>query len=188
MQQVCDVGNEMIAQAMKPINDQISKANANIAGLSLDSLVGSQIANSFGGNDKFSQIVKDSLSEVVSQTDAELTARRNDYANKIGYSASYDPFASIKATANQVYNNADTIAQTAVNNANTAVNSTMTGITTPSPTVQRTPQAVQTPNVQTAPIVTAPIQSSPSSMGDTNRFTGGTSTNNSNSTNPFTRN
>ena len=188
MQQVCDVGNEMIAQAMKPINDQISKANANIAGLSLDSLVGSQIANSFGGNDKFSQIVKDSLSEVVSQTDAELTARRNDYANKIGYSASYDPFASIKASANQVYNNADTIAQTAVNNANTAVNSTMTGITTPSPTVQRTPQAVQTPNVQTAPIVTAPIQSSPSSMGDTNRFTGGTSTNNSNSTNPFTRN
>lgn len=168
MQQVCDVGNEMIAQAMKPINDQISKANANIAGLSLDSLVGSQIANSFGGNDKFSQ----RLFGRGGVSNRWINARRNDYANKIGYSASYDPFASIKASANQVYNNADTIAQTAVNNANTAVNSTMTGITTPSPTVQRTPQAVQTPNVQTAPIVTAPIQSSPSSMGDTNRFTG----------------
>lgn len=191
MQQVCDVGNEMIAQAMKPINDQINKANASLAGLSLDSLVGSQIANSFGGDDKFSQIVKDSLSEVVSQTDAELEARRDDYANKIGYSSTYDPFASLKASANQVYNNADSIAQNSVNNTNKRLNTAIDDMAPmlTAPSTQRSLPTAPAPAVQGTPMVKEPaptVQSTPSTGSTTNLFTGDSTA--SNKSNPFTRN
>lgn len=188
MQQVCDVGNEMIAQAMKPINDQINKANQSIAGLSLESLVGSQIANSVGGDDKFSAILRDALSEVVSETDAELASRRDAYGKQIGYTPNYDPLAGLKASANQVYNNADTIAQNAVNNTQQAVGGALTGTTTtttPAPTAAPTPATTATRSVAPTPApstLTAPP--STNSTSNANRFTGQTTA--SSKPNPFT--
>lgn len=205
MQQVCDVGNEMINKAMQPINDQIAKANGTIMGLSLDSLVGSQIATAFGGDDAFSKIVRESLTEVVSQTDAQLAAARDQYAQQIGYSDTYDPLAGLKSTANQMYNDADAIATNTANNVSGALTGTTTTTTqpavAPAPTTDTTVKNI--PNVSrpttnggtsslVAPINKTPTAPAPTSnntstttSGGTNRFTGTTTSGNSTGVNPF---
>lgn len=107
--QVCDIGNDMIERAMRPINEELAKVEGKIMGLSLESMVGDKIATKVGGQDVFSQIVRDSLSEVVSQTDTKLKEKRDAYAQEIGFNglASYDPLASLKQTVNGAMIDAD---------------------------------------------------------------------------------
>lgn len=107
--QVCDIGNDMIEKAMRPINEELAKVEGKIMEPSLESMVGDKIATKVGGQDVFSQIVRDSLSEVVYQTDTKLKEKRDAYAQEIGFNglASYDPLASLKQTVNGAIIDAD---------------------------------------------------------------------------------